>query len=245
MSHPNPNPKSEPEPEPESDARSFTFLATACVLVTIEARDEQAGRAAYEGINDETFSINVTTRAGHQLDDVSLEDTSPELYRVDGEEPVEQCPRPDCQGHLIDGRCTDADCYAAARERIFTFALAQVLAAADHATAATTHRDCDEQTEHPAHLCWLKNDGTALASNGHDPNATHTVYADGWHPGTEPALGDDDDPHHAIDLHSPDDDGTTLLGTLRAAAANGHTEFLLRITHNGTGTTPTVSTTTR
>ncbi|MGI5133830.1 hypothetical protein [Streptomyces sp. CA-106110] len=234
---------SRPNPEPESSDRSFTFLATACVLVTIEASDEQAARAAYEKINDETFSINVTTRTGHQLDDVSLEDTTPELYRVDGEEPVEQCPRPGCGGHLINGRCTDGDCYAAAHERTFTFALAQVLAAAEHATAATTHTECDEQTEHPAHLCWLKNDGTALASNGHDPDATHTVYADGWGPGTHPALGDDDDPFHAIDLHTPTDDAPALLDTLRTATANGHTEFLLRITHDGTS--PTVSTTTR
>ncbi|MEU1601190.1 hypothetical protein ABZ468_53085 [Streptomyces sp. NPDC005708] len=232
-------------PAPDG-AREFTFTVPANVLVTIQARDEQEARAAYARINGETFSIDCTTGGGHHLDGLTLFTKGPELYEVDGEEPVEQCPRPDCGGHLINHRCTNGDCYAAAHGRTFTFALAQVLAAAEHATAATTHTECDEQTEDPAHLCWLKTtgDGTCLASNGHDPYATHTIYADGWGPGTHPVLGDDDDPFHAIDLHTPTDDAPALLDTLRTATANGHTEFLLRITH-GTGTSPTVSTTTR
>ncbi|MFE7777728.1 hypothetical protein ACFU5O_28280 [Streptomyces sp. NPDC057445] len=94
---------------PDSD-RTFTFLATAAVLVTLKAPTEQAARTAYEDINTQEFAVDFTTAAGHQLDDLTLEDTTPELYRVDGEEPVETCPHPDCDGYLINDRCTAAGC---------------------------------------------------------------------------------------------------------------------------------------
>jgi ribosomal protein S27AE len=97
---------------PDGD-RAFTFLANAYVLVTVKAPTVQAARTAYEEINTEEFAVDFTTGAGHHLDELSVEDTAPELYRVDGEElgeTGETCPRPDCGGYLINDRCTDAEC---------------------------------------------------------------------------------------------------------------------------------------
>jgi hypothetical protein len=236
----------DPSPSPTADdgRRTFTFTATGTVLVSIEARDEQAARRAYEQTtNGKMFRIDYTTPQGHNLDDLALHDATPELYTVDGEELIELCPRRDCGGHLVHDRCTDADCpNNTPHGRILGFPLPEVLAAAEHAAAATTHRECVEETEHPAHLCWTKNNGTSLASNGHDPDTTHTVYAIGWGPGTEPRLGDDDGPHHAIDLLTPNDDGSTLLDTLRTATESGHTCFFLHLTHDATRMTLTTTT---
>ncbi|KNE78789.1 hypothetical protein AB0B04_18920 [Streptomyces xinghaiensis] len=91
---------------PDHD-RSFTFLAGASVLVTIQGATEQAARTTYKEITEE-FAIGFTTQDGHHLDALTLEDTKPELYRVDGEEPAEECPDEECDGYLINGRCTDA-----------------------------------------------------------------------------------------------------------------------------------------
>ncbi|CAM5671524.1 hypothetical protein [Streptomyces viridochromogenes] len=90
--------------------RTFAFTAAASVLVVIQAPDEQTARATYEQINTETFAIAFTTCVGHGLDDLTLADDTPELHQVDGEEPVENCPQPDCGGYVINNWCTDADC---------------------------------------------------------------------------------------------------------------------------------------
>ncbi|WP_326742780.1 hypothetical protein [Streptomyces sp. NBC_01768] len=95
---------------PMPGVRDFTFLATASVLVTVKAANQQAARTAFSKVNGEEFGIDFTTAGGHKLDDLSLEDATPELYRVDGVEPVESCHRQGCDGHLINDRCTDAGC---------------------------------------------------------------------------------------------------------------------------------------
>jgi hypothetical protein len=109
-----------------------------------------------------------------------------------------------------------------------TFPLAPILAAAEHAAAAAEHTECDEETEPRAHLCWVKTSSVCLTSNARGPH-THTVYAYGWGPGTDPrTLLGSDDVFHAIDLLTPESpDDRTLLDNLRAAHADGATRFLL------------------
>ncbi|MFF1678350.1 hypothetical protein ACFVYG_20210 [Streptomyces sp. NPDC058256] len=101
---------------PASEDRSFTFLATASVLVTIKGSNELTARAAYALINGEEFSIDFTTRAGHQLHDLTLEHDTPELHEVDGEVPIEPCPRRGCVGYVVNDRCTVAECPATTPE---------------------------------------------------------------------------------------------------------------------------------
>ncbi|MFF7858736.1 hypothetical protein [Streptomyces sp. NPDC007904] len=120
------------------------------------------------------------------------------------------------------------------------FPLAQVLAAAEHAAAATEHKLGYGETHAAPRLWWVKGDGTFLRSNGIQPDdprdadgrPTHVVYADGWGPGTDARsiLGGDDF-RKSINLTTPlDEDGTTLLDLLREAAADGATRFLLKAT---------------
>lgn len=124
------------------------------------------------------------------------------------------------------------------------FPLAQVLAAAEHAAAADKHKLGYGETEAAPRLWWIKSDGTCLMSNGQDPTGTRddndraptTVHADGWGPGTDARsiLGGDDF-RESIDLTTPVfEDGTTLLGMLREAAADGATRFLLKATFDDT-----------
>ncbi|MFJ5951415.1 DUF3085 domain-containing protein [Streptomyces noursei] len=119
-----------------------------------------------------------------------------------------------------------------------TFPLAQVLAAAEHAAAAPHHSLGYGETEALPRLWWVKDDGTYLMSNGKNPDDTrtedgrapHVVHAKGWGPGTDARsiLGGDDF-RQSIDLTTPVfDDGTTLLGMLREAAADGATRFLMQ-----------------
>ncbi|MFI1701433.1 DUF3085 domain-containing protein [Streptomyces bobili] len=120
------------------------------------------------------------------------------------------------------------------------FPLAQVLAAAEHAAAADKHNLDDGETEAAPRLWWVKDDGTYFMSNGQDPTDTRNdneyrltvVHAEGWGPGTDARsiLGGDDF-RESINLTTPVfEDGTTLLGMLRDAAANGATRFLLKAT---------------
>ncbi|MFE5219330.1 MULTISPECIES: hypothetical protein [unclassified Streptomyces] len=117
------------------------------------------------------------------------------------------------------------------------FPLDRVLAAAEHAAAAPTHKLGYGETEATPRLWWIKSDGTCLMSNGQTPTDTPnndeylptTVHADGWGPGTDARsiLGGDDF-RQSIELTRPlDTDGTTLLGMLRDAAAHGATRFRL------------------
>ncbi|MFD5079525.1 DUF3085 domain-containing protein [Streptomyces sp. NPDC058371] len=120
------------------------------------------------------------------------------------------------------------------------FHLDMVLAAAEHAAAATEHKLGYGETEAVPRLWWAKDDGTYLMSNGQDPTDTGednnrlpaVVHADGWGPGTDArsVLGGDDF-RESIGLTTPiDEDGTTLLDMLRDAAAHGATRFLLEAT---------------
>lgn len=123
------------------------------------------------------------------------------------------------------------------------FPLAKVLAAAEHAAAADEHKLGYGETKTAPRLWWVKDDGTYLMSNGQDPtdprdtdgNLPHVVHADTWGPGTDARsiLGGDDF-RESINLTTPLNDGTTLLGTLREAAANGATRFLLKATFDDT-----------
>jgi hypothetical protein len=124
------------------------------------------------------------------------------------------------------------------------FPLDKVLAAAEHAAAADKHKPSYGETEAAPCLWWVKDDGTYLMSNGQDPNDTrdhngrlpHVVHADGWGPGTDARsiLGGDDF-RESIDLTTPIfEDGTTLLGMLREAAAAGATRFQLKATFDDT-----------
>lgn len=123
------------------------------------------------------------------------------------------------------------------------FPLAKVLAAAEHA-AADKHKLGYAETEAAPRLWWVKDDGTYLMSNGQDPTDTRdadgrlptVVHADGWGPGTDArsVLGGDDF-RESIDLTTPVfEDGTTLLGMLREAAADGATRFVLKATFDDT-----------
>ncbi|MET9778615.1 hypothetical protein ABZ023_30925 [Streptomyces sp. NPDC006367] len=97
-------------PNNAADNRHFTFLANASVLVTITAPTQQEARAAYEELDQEEFAIGFTTVKGHVLNELALEDARPELYKVDGEELAEPCPRKGCDGHLVNDRCTEDGC---------------------------------------------------------------------------------------------------------------------------------------
>ncbi|GAA2100643.1 hypothetical protein GCM10009801_73320 [Streptomyces albiaxialis] len=101
----------EPELEEDTDTDNgqITLLAEASVLVCIRARTEEAARTAYETIHGQRFGIDSTTRDGHCLDDLDLEQAHPELYEVDDEEPVTDCPAQGCPGYLVADRCTSAD----------------------------------------------------------------------------------------------------------------------------------------
>ncbi|MFF8478696.1 DUF3085 domain-containing protein [Streptomyces sp. NPDC015414] len=118
------------------------------------------------------------------------------------------------------------------------FPLAKVLTAAEHAAAAPAHKLAYGETTATPRLWWVKDDGTYLISNGRYPTPHNrpatTVHADGWGPGTDARsiLGGDDF-RQSIDLTAPlDDDTTTLLGTLRDAAAEGATRFTLKAVFN-------------
>ncbi|MFH0245906.1 DUF3085 domain-containing protein [Streptomyces sp. HK10] len=124
------------------------------------------------------------------------------------------------------------------------FPLTKVLAAAEHAAAADKHKLGYAETKAAPRLWWVKDDGTYLMSNGQDPTDTrddngrlpHVVHADGWGPGTDArsVLGGDDF-RESIDLTTPvSEDGTTLLGMLRKAAAEGATRFLLKAAFDDT-----------
>ncbi|MET8816391.1 DUF3085 domain-containing protein [Streptomyces sp. NPDC004549] len=126
------------------------------------------------------------------------------------------------------------------KKATLVFPLDQVLAAAEHAAAADKHKLGYEETEAAPRLWWVKDDGTYLMSNGQDPTDTcdengrlpTVVHADGWGPGTDARsiLGGDDF-RQSIELTTPIfDDGTTLLGMLREAAADGATRFTLKTT---------------
>ncbi|MFE5407098.1 hypothetical protein ACFQ9Z_38710 [Streptomyces sp. NPDC056580] len=120
------------------------------------------------------------------------------------------------------------------------FPLDRVLAAAEHAAAAPSHQLGYGETEAAPRLWWIKSDGTCLMSNGRTPTSTPgtpddseylptTVHADGWGPGTDARsiLGGDDF-RQSIELTRPlDENGTTLLGMLRDAAARDATRFSL------------------
>ncbi|MFE9250910.1 DUF3085 domain-containing protein [Streptomyces sp. NPDC007088] len=127
------------------------------------------------------------------------------------------------------------------KKATLVFPLAQVLAAAEHAAAADKHKLGYEETEAAPRLWWVKDDGTYLMSSGQDPTDTRengrlptVVHAEGWGPGTDARsiLGGDDF-RQSIDLTTPIfEDGTTLLGMLREAAANGITRFTLEAAFN-------------
>ncbi|MFJ5817333.1 hypothetical protein ACIQGT_26065 [Streptomyces sp. NPDC093108] len=126
-----------------------------------------------------------------------------------------------------------------------TFPLARVLAAAEHAAAATKHKLGRGETDAAPRLWWIKSDGTLLMSNGQDPTDTPDtpdkdgrlptyVHADGWGPGTDARsiLGGNDF-RWSIDLTTPTlEDGTTLLDLLRESAADGATRFMLEFAFN-------------
>ncbi|MEU5196069.1 hypothetical protein AB0G86_18765 [Streptomyces scabiei] len=124
------------------------------------------------------------------------------------------------------------------------FPLANILATAEHAATAPEHKLGYGETEAAPRLWWVKGDGTFLMSNGIHPDdtrdadgrLTHVVYAHGWGPGTDARsiLGGDGF-RQSINLITPlDEDGTTLLGILRRAAAAGATRFLLKATFDDT-----------
>ncbi|MFI5867131.1 DUF3085 domain-containing protein [Streptomyces sp. NPDC051546] len=125
-----------------------------------------------------------------------------------------------------------------AKNSTLAFPLAQVLAAAEHAAAATEHKLGYGETEAAPRLWWVKDDGTYLMSNGKNPDdrrdedgpAPHVVHAHGWGPGTDARsiLGGDDF-RQSIELTTPVfEDGTTLLGMLREAATEGATHFKMK-----------------
>ncbi|MGW3333102.1 hypothetical protein ACWDF9_21460 [Streptomyces rubiginosohelvolus] len=125
-----------------------------------------------------------------------------------------------------------------------TFPLAPVLAAAEHAAAATEHKLGGEETAAAPRLWWIKGDGTFLMSNGQDPTDTPAkddrlptdVHADGWGPGTDArsVLGGDGF-RQSIELTTPIfEDGTNLLDMLRQAAADGATRFMLEFAFDDT-----------
>ncbi|MFC9117890.1 DUF3085 domain-containing protein [Streptomyces sp. NPDC057092] len=124
------------------------------------------------------------------------------------------------------------------------FPLDRVLAAAEHAAAADKHKLGYGETEAAPRLWWVKDDGTYLMSNGQDPTGPRdadgrlptVVHADSWGPGTDArsVLGGDDF-RESIDLTAPVfEDGTTLLGMLREANADGATRFVLKATFDDT-----------
>ncbi|MFE0437251.1 DUF3085 domain-containing protein [Streptomyces nigra] len=132
------------------------------------------------------------------------------------------------------------------RERNCTlvFPLDRVLAAAECAAAADTHKLGYGETGAAPRLWWVKDDGTYLMSNGQDPTGTrddngrlpHVVHADGWGPGTDArsVLGGDDF-RESLDLATPVfEDGTTLLGMLREANTQDATRFVLKATFDDT-----------
>lgn len=51
---------------PMPGVRDFTFLATASVLVTVKAANQQAARTAFSKVNGEEFGIDFTTAAWPQ-----------------------------------------------------------------------------------------------------------------------------------------------------------------------------------
>ncbi|WP_143642433.1 DUF3085 domain-containing protein, partial [Streptomyces viridochromogenes] len=124
------------------------------------------------------------------------------------------------------------------------FPLDRVLAAAEHAAAADTHKLGYGETEAARCLWWVKDDGTYLMSNGQDPTGTrddngrlpHVVHADGWGPGTDArSVLAGDDFRESLDLATPVfEDGTTLLGMLREASTQGATRFVLKATFDDT-----------
>ncbi|WP_127354619.1 DUF3085 domain-containing protein [Actinacidiphila soli] len=101
------------------------------------------------------------------------------------------------------------------------FPLAQVLAAAEHAAAATEHKLLHAETVPRPCLWWVKDDGTYLMSNaviGEDTpakiRARTIVYADGWGTGTDArSLLGGDDFAEPFDLCDPTrtSDGTLLV----------------------------------
>ncbi|WP_067665652.1 DUF3085 domain-containing protein [Nocardia miyunensis] len=112
------------------------------------------------------------------------------------------------------------------------FRLSEVGVIAEHAAAATQHSPSITQyyNEEPgvASLVWVKDDGTYLMSNGiprqlADPDQPESrslvAYAQGWGPGTGPAIGDtpvggDDFAEH-VELAEPVSGGGTLLDLIR------------------------------
>ncbi|WP_440581215.1 DUF3085 domain-containing protein [Streptomyces sp. PT19] len=155
-------------------------------------------------------------------------------------EPTEQHSAPADEGPSTNDE-TVANTTYGQKNATLVFPLAKVLAAAEHAATADKHKLGSGETEAAPRLWWVKDDGTFLMSNGQDPTDTRAdngrlVHADGWGPGTNARtiLGGDDF-RQSIDLTTPVfEDGTTLLGMLRAAAAEGATRFLLKATFDNT-----------
>ena len=96
-----------------SAARTFKFLTLATVIVEVQAVDEDAARAAFAVACGEEIRLDATTRAGHRVADLHLLDDSPELFQVQGEDPLTECGETGCDGFLVAGQCTgtsrDAD----------------------------------------------------------------------------------------------------------------------------------------
>ncbi|MET9671453.1 DUF3085 domain-containing protein [Streptomyces sp. NPDC006475] len=119
------------------------------------------------------------------------------------------------------------------------FRLAAVLAAAEHAAAATEHRATYQETNPAPALWWVKDDGTYLMSNGTHPEGTSQeirdrtiAYAAGWGRGTDARSvcgGDDFVERIALCDDSGDADGTPLLDILRTAHQAGHAWLVLEI----------------
>ncbi|WP_326581639.1 DUF3085 domain-containing protein (plasmid) [Actinacidiphila glaucinigra] len=126
------------------------------------------------------------------------------------------------------------------------FPLKEILAAAEDAAAAPSHRLPYGQTDPTPQLWWVKDDGTYLMSNRAYPQKEYdrdevlpnVVYAEGWGRGTDPrsVLGGDDfcEP---IDLLTAEGnaDGVSILEMLRDGVADGRTLLLLTLTYDGHG----------
>ncbi|MFF4292132.1 hypothetical protein ACFY0N_00580 [Streptomyces vinaceus] len=90
--------------------RTFQFLSAATVLVSVEAPDEATARRLLVQAGGEQLPVSVTTRAGHRIVDLQLTDDSPDLFQIDGVEPPAECLAEKCDGFLLNGRCTEANC---------------------------------------------------------------------------------------------------------------------------------------
>ncbi|MFC9298513.1 hypothetical protein ACFTWH_27900 [Streptomyces sp. NPDC057011] len=86
----------------------FTFVASADVLITVEAADEMAACDAFTAMQGEFVTVGHTMTHGHQLTAVDVHQDGWELYKADGETVRDQpaCPADGCNGTLVGARCT-------------------------------------------------------------------------------------------------------------------------------------------